>query len=98
MGSDRPKNSSEATALQRTAGGDQPTVQEMLAPHRDRLKGMVHLSLAAHLLGRLTTPSQAVVKAEARLIVQSALINQGGHRQRLSARHQTAQGDSVADT
>ena len=31
------------------------------------------VSLAAHLLGTLTTPSQAAVKAETRLLVQEAL-------------------------
>jgi len=33
------------------------------------------MSLAAHLLGQLTTPSQAAIKAETRLIVQDALNN-----------------------
>jgi len=33
------------------------------------------MSLAAHLLGQLTTPSQAAIKAETRLIVQEALNN-----------------------
>ena len=141
--------------LQRAAGGDERTVQELFARHRDRLKRMIHLrlsrrvqgrvddsdvlqetflevarrlpeytadpklpfylwlrhmaglklaeihrrhlgtqlrdadrevtlhrgglpeadsvSLAAHLLGQLTTPSQAAIKAETRLMVQEAL-------------------------
>ena len=33
------------------------------------------MSLAAHLLGQLTTPSKAAIKAETRLVVQEALNN-----------------------
>jgi RNA polymerase sigma-70 factor (ECF subfamily) len=41
--------------------------------HRGGLPVADSASLAAHLLGTLTSPSQAVVKAEMRLIVQEAL-------------------------
>lgn len=41
--------------------------------HRGGLPEADSVSLAAHLLGQLTTPSQAAVKAETRLIVQEAL-------------------------
>jgi RNA polymerase sigma-70 factor (ECF subfamily) len=41
--------------------------------HRGGLPLADSASLAAHLLGTLTSPSQAVVKAETRLIVQEAL-------------------------
>ena len=41
--------------------------------HRGGLPEADSMSLAAHLLGQLTTPSQAAVKAEMRLIVQEAL-------------------------
>ena len=43
--------------------------------HRGGLPEADSMSLAAHLLGQLTTPSQAAVKAETRLIVQDALNN-----------------------
>jgi RNA polymerase sigma-70 factor (ECF subfamily) len=43
--------------------------------HRGGLPEADSVSLAAHLLGQLTTPSQAAIKAETRLIVQSALNN-----------------------
>lgn len=43
--------------------------------HRGGLPEADSISLAAHLLGQLTTPSQAAVKAETRLIVQDALNN-----------------------
>jgi RNA polymerase sigma-70 factor (ECF subfamily) len=41
--------------------------------HRGGLPLADSVSLAAHLLGTLTTPSQAAVKAETRLLVQEAL-------------------------
>jgi RNA polymerase sigma-70 factor, ECF subfamily len=41
--------------------------------HRGSLPLADSVSLAAHLLGTLTTPSQAAVKAETRLLVQEAL-------------------------
>lgn len=43
--------------------------------HRGGLPEADSMSLAAHLLGQLTTPSQAAIKAETRLIVQDALNN-----------------------
>src|SRR5580658_2446542 len=43
--------------------------------HRGGLPEADSMSLAAHLLGQLTTPSQAAIKAETRLIVQEALNN-----------------------
>jgi RNA polymerase sigma-70 factor (ECF subfamily) len=43
--------------------------------HRGGLPEADSVSLAAHLLGQLTTPSQAAIKAETRLIVQGALNN-----------------------
>ncbi len=43
--------------------------------HRGGLPEVDSISLAAHLLGQLTTPSQAAIKAETRLIVQEALNN-----------------------
>src|SRR5438105_12944693 len=43
--------------------------------HRGGLPEADSMSLAAHLLGQLTTPSQAAVKAETRLIVQDAWNN-----------------------
>jgi RNA polymerase sigma-70 factor, ECF subfamily len=155
MGSDAAN--SQESLLQRAVGGDQQAARDLFAPHRERLKRMVHLrlsrrlqgriddsdvlqeafleaavhlaeyaaepklpvylwlrhmtglklaeihrrhlgtqlrdadrevtlhrgglpeadsvSLAAHLLGQLTTPSQAAIKAETRLIVQDALNN-----------------------
>lgn len=41
--------------------------------HRGGLPEADSMSLAAHLLGQLTTPSQAAIKAETRIIVQDAL-------------------------
>src|SRR6516162_6697566 len=41
--------------------------------HRGGLPAVNSVSLAAQLLGKLTTPSQAVIKAETRLLVQEAL-------------------------
>jgi RNA polymerase sigma-70 factor, ECF subfamily len=41
--------------------------------HRGGLPEADSMSLAAHLLGQLTTPSQAAIKAETRLMVQEAL-------------------------
>jgi RNA polymerase sigma-70 factor (ECF subfamily) len=41
--------------------------------HRGGLPEANSVSLAAHLLGHLTTPSQAAIKAETRLMVQDAL-------------------------
>ncbi len=41
--------------------------------HRGALPEADSVSLAAHLLGQLTTPSQAAIKAETRLMVQEAL-------------------------
>jgi hypothetical protein len=41
--------------------------------HRGGLPETDSMSLAAHLLGTLTTPSQAAVKAETRLLVQETL-------------------------
>ena len=41
--------------------------------HRGALPEADSMSLAAHLLGQLTTPSQAAIKAETRLMVQEAL-------------------------
>src|SRR5437588_7381319 len=43
--------------------------------HRGGLPEADSMSLAAQLLGQLTTPSQAAIKAETRLIVQEALNN-----------------------
>ena len=43
--------------------------------HRGGLPEADSISLAAHLLGELTTPSQAAIKAETRMIVQDALNN-----------------------
>jgi RNA polymerase sigma-70 factor (ECF subfamily) len=43
--------------------------------HRGGLPEADSVSLAAHLLGQLTTPSQAAVKAETRLMVQEALTS-----------------------
>jgi len=43
--------------------------------HRGGLPEADSVSLAAHLLGQLTTPSQAAIKAETRMIVQDALNN-----------------------
>lgn len=44
-----------------------------LSLHRGPMPAASSASLAAHLLGRLTSPSQAAIKAEARLRVQEAL-------------------------
>src|SRR3954452_12704621 len=44
-----------------------------LSLHRGPMPAASSASLAAHLLGRLTSPSQAAMKAEARLRVQEAL-------------------------
>ncbi len=44
-----------------------------LSLHRGPMPAASSVSLAAHLLGRLTSPSQAAIKAEARLRVQEAL-------------------------
>jgi RNA polymerase sigma-70 factor (ECF subfamily) len=41
--------------------------------HRGGLPAVNSVSLAAQLLGKLTTPSQAAIKAETRLHVQEAL-------------------------
>jgi RNA polymerase sigma-70 factor (ECF subfamily) len=41
--------------------------------HRGGLPEPDSISLAAHLLGQFTTPSQAAIKAETRLMVQDAL-------------------------
>jgi RNA polymerase sigma-70 factor (ECF subfamily) len=41
--------------------------------HRGGLPEADSVSLAAHLLGQLTTPSQAAIKSETRLLVQEAL-------------------------
>jgi RNA polymerase sigma-70 factor (ECF subfamily) len=41
--------------------------------HRGGLPAADSISLAAQLLGQLTTPSQAAIKAEVRLLVQEAL-------------------------
>src|SRR5947208_10988428 len=41
--------------------------------HRGGLPEADSVSLAAHLLGQLTTPSQAAIRAETRLMVQEAL-------------------------
>src|SRR5215475_1440234 len=43
--------------------------------HRGGLPEADSMSLAAHLLGQLTTPSQAAIKAETRLIVQDFFNN-----------------------
>lgn len=43
--------------------------------HRGGLPEADSVSLAAHLLGQLTTPSQAAIKTETRLMVQEALNN-----------------------
>ena len=43
--------------------------------HRGALPEADSVSLAAHLLGQLTTPSKAAIKAETRLLVQEALNN-----------------------
>jgi RNA polymerase sigma-70 factor (ECF subfamily) len=43
-----------------------------VTPHRGGLLEADSVSLAAHLLGQLTTPSQAAIAAETRLIVQEA--------------------------
>ena len=43
--------------------------------HRGGLPEADSVSLAAHLLGQLTTPSKAAIKAETRLVVQEALSN-----------------------
>jgi RNA polymerase sigma-70 factor (ECF subfamily) len=43
--------------------------------HRGGLPQADSVSLAAHLLGQLTTPSQAAIRAETRLIVQDTLNN-----------------------
>jgi RNA polymerase sigma-70 factor, ECF subfamily len=43
--------------------------------HRGGLPEADSVSLAAHLLGQLTTPSKAAIKAETRLVVQEALNN-----------------------
>jgi hypothetical protein len=45
--------------------------------HRGGLPAADSVSLAAHLLGQLTTPSQAAIKAETRLMVQEALNSTG---------------------
>jgi RNA polymerase sigma-70 factor (ECF subfamily) len=46
------------------------------------------LSLAEHLLGKLTTPSQAVMRAELKVRVQDALNNMAPHdREVLVLRH-----------
>lgn len=44
-----------------------------LSLHRGPMPAASSVSLAAHLLGRLTSPSQAAIKAETRLRVQEAL-------------------------
>jgi RNA polymerase sigma-70 factor, ECF subfamily len=41
--------------------------------HRGGLPAADSVSLAAQLLGKLTSPSQAAIKAETRLVVQEAL-------------------------
>ena len=56
--------------------------------HRGGLPEASTLMLAAHLLGRLTSPSQAAVKAELRLRVQEALNRMGPlDREILALRH-----------
>jgi RNA polymerase sigma-70 factor (ECF subfamily) len=44
-----------------------------LSLHRDALPGANSASLAAQLLGKLTSPSQAAIKAEMRVRIQEAL-------------------------
>jgi RNA polymerase sigma-70 factor (ECF subfamily) len=48
-------------------------VDREVSLHRGALPEANSVSLAAHLLGTLTTPSQAAIKAEQRLFVQEAL-------------------------
>jgi RNA polymerase sigma-70 factor (ECF subfamily) len=56
--------------------------------HRGALPAASSASLAAHLLGRLTSPSQAAVKAETRLRVQEVLNNMDPlDREVLALRH-----------
>jgi RNA polymerase sigma-70 factor (ECF subfamily) len=55
---------------------------------RGALPGASSVALAAHLLGRLTTPSQAAQRAEMRLRVQEALNEMGAlDREVLALRH-----------
>ena len=56
--------------------------------HRGALPAANSMSLAAQLLGRLTSPSQAAVKAEMRIKLQHALNNlEPGDREILALRH-----------
>jgi RNA polymerase sigma-70 factor, ECF subfamily len=56
--------------------------------HRGAMPAASSVFLAAQLLGRLTSPSQAAVKAEARLLVQEALNNMDSlDREVLALRH-----------
>lgn len=56
--------------------------------HRGRMPMASSISLAAHLLGRLTSPSQAAVKVETRLSLQAALQQMEEiDREILSLRH-----------
>lgn len=56
--------------------------------HRGRMPMASSVSLAAQLLGRLTSPSQAAVKAETRLVLQEALRQMEEiDREILSLRH-----------
>jgi RNA polymerase sigma-70 factor, ECF subfamily len=62
-----------AEVHRRHLGTDMRDADREVTLHRGGLPEADSMSLAAHLLGTLTTPSQAAVKAEMRLHVQEAL-------------------------
>ena len=62
-----------AEVHRRHLGTQARDAERELSLHRGGLPEADSVSLAAHLLGQLTTPSQAAVKAERRLLVQEAL-------------------------
>ena len=59
----------------RHLGAQMRDAAQEVSLHRGALPEANSMSLAAHLLGRLTSPSQAAIRAEMRLRVQEALNN-----------------------
>src|SRR5207302_436425 len=73
MGAVMTGDSSELTGLlHRAAAGDADACRDVTL-HRGGLPEADSASLAAQLLGTVTTPSEAAIKAEQRLYVQEAL-------------------------
>jgi RNA polymerase sigma-70 factor, ECF subfamily len=62
-----------AEVHRRHLGTEMRDADREVSLHRGGLPAADSMSLAAHLLGNLTTPSEAAVKAETRLRVQEAL-------------------------